>query len=80
MTDRDRTVSIVIQKIDPVRYIVRNVHVIENPVPARLVGPQSVTVTALVLAVTMMRDKPRISFSTAAISDAGILKGDGAVV
>lgn len=80
MADRDRTVAVVIQKVNTVGYIVGNIHMIKNPIPARLVGPQSITVSALILAITMMRGQPRISFPAAGVFDGGILKSDRAAV
>lgn len=74
MTDRDRTVPVVIQKIDPVGNIVGYVHMIKDPVAAGLIGADGVAVTALILTVTMMRGKSRIGLSAAAPFDLCILE------
>ncbi len=74
MADGDRSVAVMIKKVDPVGNIIRNVDVVEDPVSARLVGPESITVTSLVLAVAVMRHQPRISLAASAPHDAGILE------
>jgi hypothetical protein len=72
--NRDRTVAIVIKQVQPVGNVIAHVHVIKDPVTAAFVGAQAVAVTALVLAVTMMRQQSGISFPAAAPHNARILK------
>jgi hypothetical protein len=65
-----------IEKVKPVGNIIAEIYVIEDPVPAGLVGSQSVAVSALVLAVAMMRDQTGIGFAAAGPHDARILEND----